>query len=285
MKSFELLTKIVLIYGILFGIALLLRAYKERSELKNEPGSFIETAFGEAIVFFLATSGFPDFVINTLFMRKRKLVSDEQLPPTLMAATVTPGCVIAYFCLSGAGNVNPKSVLLCCLAVAIGCFIGSFLVGKIPKEKIRIVMGVALLFSIAMLIVKMIISAGRAGNATALSAKQLLFVLPIICAAGIVNMCGVPIKPINTALLLLCGLDPKCVLTIMLTMACVGPIAGSFNTFRNNKYSKKITCSAVIFGSIGALAGSMLMLTIPSGILNVLLLIIMTLASITLLRK
>ena len=98
-------------------------------------------------------------------------------------------------------------------------------------------------------------------------------------------MTGVPMKPANTAIFLLLGLSPLSTLTMVLVMACIGPIGGVIPVIKSGAYHQKLACAAVICGSIGAAIGSLVAISLNAAVLNVLLIIVMVIAIISMLKK
>ncbi|MBQ4505108.1 MAG: hypothetical protein II983_05490, partial [Firmicutes bacterium] len=62
-------------------------------------------------------------------------------------------------------------------------------------------------------------------------------------------------------------------------------LSGGINVIRRGVYHRKQVFCAVTFGSLGALIGTSLAVSIPSNILNVVLLGVMLIAIITMFKK
>ena len=76
-------------------------------------------------------------------------------------------------------------------------------------------------------------------------------------------MLGVPMKPAGTAMFLLLGLSPLNTLTLLLVMCCIGPFGGAVPVLKSGNYHQKLVCAAVLGGSLGAVLGSLLALSLP----------------------
>lgn len=275
----------ILLYGVLFGILECAKAYRERSALTEERGSFWKMSLAEGIVYFLSTMGFPDFVMNTLIFQKTSWIPEEKIPPSLVAVTVTPGAVIAFSYLRSNSQTGSLTLILCMAAIAAGSFTGAHLVISLSGELIQKLLTLAMLFSMAALIVKMIVSAGSTGTATDLTAGQLCIVIPVVFCFGFINMFGVPMKPAATALFLLMGLSPMTTLTLMLAMGFMSPMAGGIQVLKSGKYHKKLSVASVIFGTLGAVLGTFVTVSLNAMVLNIILLCIMGFTVITLSRS
>ena len=84
-------------------------------------------------------------------------------------------------------------------------------------------------------------------------------------------------KPTWTALFLILGLSPLSTLTMVQSVGYFGPLSGGFNIIKGGNYHQKMAVSAVIFGSIGAILGVLVALSISPQVLNIVLLVVMAL--------
>lgn len=284
MKLQHILAAAMLIYGMGYGCLLLWKVWKNWTQVQKEQGAFWKLSVCEAIVFFFTTMGFPDFVLNTLAFRKCGWVDDKRLPGTLVVCSVLPGALIAFTYLRGKEALDMMTMLLCMAAIASGSFIGARVVSKLDGKTIRLIMGVTMIFSMAALVLKLILSAGAVGTANGLTALQLCIALPLVFCFGFINMFGVPLKPPAIALFLLMGLSPMNTLTLVLAMAVVSPMAGGIQVLRSGLYHGKIALAAISFGVVGALLGTAFTVTLDATILTVILLIIMAFTVVSVLK-
>jgi uncharacterized membrane protein YfcA len=102
---------------------------------------------------------------------------------------------------------------------------------------------------------------------------------------GFINMAGVPCKPVAAALLLLLGLSPVATLTLTLVLGAVIPMSGGAAIVRAGLYNRKMVLAAMTAGSAAAVLGVMLAISLNQLILNILLLIVMLIAVISIFRK
>ena len=280
----QLISAFLMFLGILYAAALLIRAYRTRDDFRREKGNLSAICVLETAVYFFATIGMSDFLPNTIAIRTWKIMDDKTLPGTLIAAALTPGAVIAFFLLRAEKTVELWTLLPCCIAITLGAAAGAKAVGLIDRTKIRRIMGCALIFSLAMLIVRMVISRGVSGTATGLSGWKLVFAIVFSFFWGAVNMLGVPMKAAGSAVFLLLGTSPLATLTYVLVMGCLGPMGGGIAIIREGRYHQKMACASVVFGSLGAAAGSMLAVSISASLLNILLLCVLAVAIVTMLK-
>ena len=281
----QILSYIFLGAGILFGIALLRLIHRDREILRSEQGSFPLIAFFETIIFIIASLGISDYLQNTLLFKYAKLGDDKVLPGTLVACGLVPGAIFGFSLLKSGDAIDPMMMIACGGCVLIGSFVGSRMVGKFDSAKIRKIMQVALIASFVLVIVKTVVSAGAVGTATSLPMSKLILAATLCFATGAINMFGIPMKPTWTAMFLILGLSPIVTLTLVLVVAGLCPLSGGINVIRRGVYHRKQVLCAVTFGSLGALIGTSLAVSIPANILNVVLLGVMLIAIITMFKK
>lgn len=282
----RLIGTILLMIGILCGIIILLQAHRKKELFAKENGKLPVLCALETAVYFCATLGVSDYLLNNLIVKNLRLTDDKRLPGTVIACGITPGAVIAFSLLQAENPVDFLTLLLCCAGITGGAAFGAFLVGKADGSRIKRVMRIALIGSLIALIIKIIVSQGAAGTLTGLSGGRLIAAIAFSIFWGAVNMLGIPGKPAGTAFFLIIGLSPLTTLTLVLVMACMGPmVGGGFSVLKSGYYHSKMAVAATIFGSIGAVLGVLFTISINANVLNVLLIIVMVIAIISMFRN
>ena len=152
MRAQQVIALLFLIYAVGYAFCICVRAWRERTLIKKEPGRFWQISLGETAVYFLTTMGFPDFILNTLLLCRCGWVEDKRLPGTLVAASVLPGALIACIYLWGGNTLHLPTLLLSMAAIAAGSTTGARIVNALNGKTIRRIMGIAILFSMVKLI-------------------------------------------------------------------------------------------------------------------------------------
>ncbi|MCF0150361.1 MAG: hypothetical protein HUJ80_03015 [Firmicutes bacterium] len=239
----------------------------------------------EGIVYFIATMGISDFLMNTIMFNRYKSEDTSRLPGTLMLSAMVPGSFMAYTYLKGSQPLQAVTLLTCTFGMLAGALIGGKLVENLDGAKIKKILGIALIFSMGALIAKMILSAGASGTAAGIGGIRLVIAAVCSFACGALNMVGVPAKPTLTALFLLLGLSPVCTLTLVLVMCGLTPIGAGIRFYSNGMYHRKTVLASLTAGTVTAVLGCMLMISLPALVLNILLLGVMLIAIITTFKK
>ncbi len=277
----KIISILILCSGVFYFFYIFYRAFRSKESFLEERGKLAALSPGEFLIYFIGSTGISDFLMNTLMIKRFKLTEDEKLPGTLVACCLVPCSIFAYSFISRGESVDMRGLICCAAAVALGSFLGSRLLSKIDGKKIKTFMTVALIFSFIALIVKMIVTSGATGTATALVGPRLVIAVVLCFITGLINMFGIPMKPTWTALFLILGLSPISALTMVQSVGYFGPMSGGFNILKMGKYHQKTALCAAFFGTLGALMGVTLALTISAGVLNIILLIVMALAIVS----
>ena len=273
----NILSVFLLIGGISYAIAILYRAQKNKAALTEEAGKVSLLAPIEMAVYFFGAAGISDFLMNTLAIKRFGLMKDEKLPGTLVACCLMPCAVFSFSLLRNADAVDIRTLIPCIVAISTGSYLGSRWVNKVDGKKIKTIMAIALTASFIILVIRIIISKGASGTATSLSGIKLAIAVTLCFVTGLINMFGIPMKPTWTALFLILGLSPLSTLTMVQSVGYFGPLSGGFNIIKGGNYHQKMAVSAVIFGSIGAIIGVLVALSISAQMLNIVLLSVMAL--------
>lgn len=281
----KILGSVILAIGMIYALVLVRAVIKDKEGTLACKGSLKYLAPLEFIVFVIASIGVSDYLLNTLAARQLKLTRDEELPGTLICCGVVPGSIFAFSMLRTDNPVDMVTLLLCCAGVVIGSFIGSRIVAGMDGKLIRKIMCWALVASLVFVIIKMIVSAGATGEALGVRGVKLVIAAVLCLLTGIVNRFGIPMKPTWTAIFLILGFSPMATLSMILIIGSLTPIAGGISVVKSGLYQKKTVLAALICGSLGAIVGTMLAISIPALVLNVVLIAVMLIAIVSMVKN
>ncbi|MBO7411488.1 MAG: hypothetical protein J6T92_06135 [Ottowia sp.] len=275
---------LILCLGVAYGAALLVLAARQKAAFRADAGTLPQLAAIETGVYFCATLGISDYLMNTLLLRWKRLVEDRKLPGTLVTCGLTPSAVIAFALLQVDNPVALSTLLPCAAGIVLGSATGARIVSGMDGARIRRILFIALIGALIALIVRIVVARGAAGTATALTLPQLAFAVAVSFSWGAVNMIGVPMKPAGSAMFLLLGMSPIATLTMILVMGSIGPMGGGISIIKSGRYHQKPACAAVVFGSLGAILGVLFAISISATLLNILLVGVMLIAIVSLRR-
>jgi len=281
----KILGGVILAIGLVYAAVLVRSCLKDKKGMLACPGSFKLLAPLEFIVFIIASIGVSDYLLNTLVARHFRLTRDEELPGTLICCGVVPGSIFAFSMLRTENPVDIVTLLACSAAVIIGTVIGSRIVSGMDGRLIRKIMCIALVVSLVFVVIKIILSAGVTGEAVGLRGIKLVIAAVLCLLTGIVNRFGIPMKPTWTALFLILGFSPLATLSMILIIGALTPISGGVSVIKSGLYQKKAVLSALTFGSLGAIVGTALAISIPALVLNIVLIAVMLVAIVSMARN
>ena len=276
---------LLLFVGALYGIVILAGNVQDKDAFRSDRGRFSVLCVLEGLVYFCATLGISDFLLNTLVFRHLHLGDDKKLPGTLCAACLVPGAVIACFLLQSENPVELRTLIPCAAAITAGSVAGSRFIGSLDGRVIKKALGYALIASMAVLIIRIILTRGTPGTLSGLSGGKLIFAVVFSFFWGAINMLGVPMKPAGTAMFLLLGVSPLSTLTLVLVLCCIGPFGGGVPVLKRGNYQHRQVCAAVTAGTLGAVIGSAVALSLNAMLLNIILLAVMLIAVISIFRS
>ena len=281
----KILGGVILAIGLVYAAVLVRSCLKDKKGMLACPGSFKLLMPLEFIVFIIASIGVSDYLLNTLVARYFRLTRDEELPGTLICCGVVPGSIFAFSMLRTENPVDIVTLLACSAAVIIGTVIGSRIVSGMDGKLIRKIMCIALVVSLVFVIIKIILSAGVTGEAVGLRGVKLVIAAALCLLTGIVNRFGIPMKPTWTALFLILGFSPLATLSMILIIGALTPVSGGVSVIKSGLYQKKAVLSALTFGSLGAIVGTALAISIPALVLNIVLIAVMLVAIVSMARN
>lgn len=270
--------------SVLYGVYMTRSIYTDRAWLSEAPGRLGVIMALEAGVYFVCTIGVSDFLLNTILCRRLHLAEPGAQPDCNICATIVPSGIIAFLYLRRAETVDWRLLVVFIVFMAAGSLIGSRTVGRMDGERIRRAMVIFLCVTLLSLIVKMILSAGMAPTATSLQGWKLGALGLTGFCAGFINMLGIPAKPLIATVALLLGLSPVTTLAVTLGAIPMSCVAGGINVAPRKKYNPKLILSAVTAGSIAAVIGCLLAISINAAVLNALLLVVIALAIVSLIK-
>ena len=275
----------ILAAGIAYCVLILYRALSNKDKFLACRGRLALLLPAEAILFFIAASGISDYVMNTIVANRLHTADDKELPGTLVVSSLVPGSIIAFSLLRSESVVHWSVIAACGITAMLGSFVGVRLVRRFEGGVIRKIMAVALMFSLAALIFRMIVSKGAMSDATFLPLPKLILGAVIIFFTGVLNMFGIPMKATWTAIFLLLGLSPLSTLTMSLVLGSISVLSGGVGIIRQGNYHQKTAVAAATAGAFGALLGVLFTLSLSPLALNIILIIVMLIAIVTMLRK
>jgi uncharacterized membrane protein YfcA len=168
-----------------------------------------------AVVNFFDTLGIGCFAPTTAYMKFRRLVPDELIPPTMMAGFALPAAAEGFIFINGV-KVDPLLMVLAIAASVGGAFAGVLLSARLLVGPIRLTMGVGLLIAAALYALSNLGLMPPGGVATSLPPLLAGVVIVASFGFGVLINLGVGNFAPTLVLISLLGMDPRAAFPIMM---------------------------------------------------------------------
>ncbi|HBS51819.1 MAG TPA: permease, partial [Coxiellaceae bacterium] len=149
---------IVLIFKTIYATtavafsALLIKDLRKSNFMKGRASMVISGLIG-GIAYFLDTLGIGSFATSTVMLRSFKQVQDKDLPGSLNVASVLP-ILLEAFIFIGIIQVDPLTIVTMVSAACIGAWMGASVVHKLPEQRIRLIISIALFIAATVSLLK-----------------------------------------------------------------------------------------------------------------------------------
>lgn len=240
--------------------------YKHRNELESDV-SWWKTGLIGGFVNFFDPLGTGAFAPQTALLKFTKQTRDQLIPGTMNVANTIPVLLQALI-FTTIIKVEPLTLVVMLAAAMIGAVLGAGIVAKLPENKIRLVMGVALATTAIIMLAGLLNLMPVGGDAIGLSAGKLViagiinFVLGALMTAGVglYNPCMVVVS--------LLGMSVNVAFPIMMGSCAFLMPPASVKFIKEGAYNRKSALSMCIFGSIGTLIASLVIKSLPITVLK-----------------
>ncbi|WP_420637333.1 sulfite exporter TauE/SafE family protein [Candidatus Palauibacter sp.] len=189
------------------------------------PPNFFEVAVGFVTNFF-DTLGIGSFAPTTSLFKLKKVVPDEEIPGTMMIGH-TPPVVVQAFIFIAIISVESVTLFVLVAAAVLGAWLGAGVVARLPRYRIQIGMGVALLIAAATFLMAIFEITTVGGEAAGLSGGRLALAAACLFVLGAFMTIGIGIYAPTMIVVSMMGLNPAVAFPIMMgASAFLMPVAG-----------------------------------------------------------
>jgi uncharacterized membrane protein YfcA len=254
------------------------KAYKEgRIEKAGNP--VVYAIMGTVINFFDAL-GIGSFAVSTASFKLGKMLDDKLIPGTLNVATTTSLIAEAFIYMTIV-EIDSLTVLLTIICAMLGAYVGASIVSKLPRKKIQLGMGTALIIVAILLILGLAGLLSMNGTAIGLRGFKLIIACTVCFILGMTNCIGIGMFAPTMAMAALLGLSPIVAYPIMTGgSAFLQPIA-SYKFIKENSYNRKLSLVWSIFGVVGVIIAAFLVKSLPVRVLKMVVVVVVVYTSIS----
>jgi uncharacterized membrane protein YfcA len=260
-----LLKSVLGVFAALYGIFFSLDFVKNKNTLSKSPWPALAgTGF---LTNFLDTLGIGSFAQQTAIFKFFKLVDDRIIPGTLNVGNTIPTVCQAFIFMT---VVEVAPLTLACMAVAapIGAVLGAGVVARMPRRKIQLGMGLALLAIAVAMLAGLLSWFPKGGDAVGLTGWKLILASAVSFGLGAIHTIGVGFYAPCMALVYALGMSPKVAFPIMMTSTAMLISAASLRFIKEKAHDRKASLALTVFGVAGVLLAAYVVVSLPLTILK-----------------
>jgi uncharacterized membrane protein YfcA len=236
-----------------------------------------------AITDFFDTLGIGSFAPSTAFFRIGKLVPDELIPGTLNVGH-TLGTITQALIFIQIVDVAPATLLPMILAAGSGAWLGTSVVGSLPRVQIRLGMGIALLVAALIMLCSLLGLLPAGLDALQLTGWKWWVGVAGNFILGLLMPLGIGLYAPCMILVSLLGMSPLAAFPIMMgSCAFLMPIS-SLGFIRNQKYLPSAALGLAIGGVPAVLLAAYIVKSLPLDYVRWIVVLVVMLVAFTMLN-
>ena len=267
------------IYGYFF-----IKDYKKVSSA----GELDDTSVAKASIVGFSTNFFDTLGIGsfapTIALNKflKMGVKDKELPGLLNVADTLPVMLEAVI-FTTVIEVEPLTLVSMLAAAALGSYLGAGIISKMDEIKIQKFMGLALLVTAVLMVLKQLGLMPGGGNAIGLSGIKLIVAIVGNFIFGALMSAGIGLYAPCMALVYFLGMSPQVAFPIMMGSCATLMPVGSIKFIKEGAYPRKASLIVALSGAVGVFIAAYLVKSLPLEILTWLVIAVILYTSITML--
>lgn len=252
------------VYGYFF-----FKDYKQVASVgRLDNVSVLKAGFIGFITNFFDTLGIGSFAPTVALNKFMKMgVKDRELPGLLNVADTLPVMVEAAI-LTTAIKVEPITLISMLAAAALGSYLGAGIISKMDEVKVQKAMGIALLITAALMVLKALGLMPGGGDAIGLSGIKLVIGVIGNFILGALMSAGIGLYAPCMALVYFLGMNPKVAFPIMMGSCATLMPVGSIKFIKEGVYPKKVALIIGLSGMVGVYIAAKFVSNLPMSILT-----------------
>lgn len=248
-----------------------------------EPVSWVKTGLIGFVVNFFDVLGIGAFAPQTALLKFTKQTEDRVLPGTLNVANTLPVLIQAIIFITVI-KVEPLTLILMLLAAAGGAILGAGIVSKLPEQKIRLVMGVALLITAGFMLAGKMNWIQGGGTDIGLYNIKLVIAVSVNFILGALMTAGIGLYAPCMALVFALGLSPQVAFPIMMGSCAFLMPPASVKFIKEGAYNRKAAVAMAVPGMIAVLIAALIVKSLPLNTLRWIVIIVILYTSAVMLQ-
>lgn len=250
---------------------------------KLEPVSWWKAGLIGFVVNFFDVLGIGAFAPQTALLKFTKQTEDRVLPGTLNVANTLPVLIQAIIFITVI-KVEPVTLILMLLSAAAGAISGAGIVSKLPEQKIRLTMGIALLVTAGFMFAGKMNWIQGGGTDIGLHNMKLVIAIVVNFILGALMTAGIGLYAPCMALVFSLGLSPQVAFPIMMGSCAFLMPPASVKFIKEGAYNRKAAVAMALPGIIAVLIAALIVKSLPLDTLRWLVIIVIIYTSVVMLR-
>jgi uncharacterized membrane protein YfcA len=211
---------------------------------------------------FLDTLGIGSFAVTTALYRPRRIVADEKIPGTMNVGHCLPTLTQAFIYITII-EVEMTTLVSLIAASVLGAWLGAGVVTRLPRRRIQVGMGLALLAAAALILARLWKLLPEGGDATGLTGPVLATALAGNFVFGALMTIGVGAYAPIMVMVSLLGMNPKMAFPIMMgSCAFLMPVAG-MRFINTGAYDARAALGLTLAGVPAVLLAALIVRELP----------------------
>lgn len=232
---------------------------------------------------FFDTLGIGSYATTTSMLRLKNVIPDEKIPGTLNVGYVLSTVVQAVIFMTIV-EVDFTTLVSIIAAAVVGAWLGAGVVAGLPRRKIQIGMGTALLVAAALMVVSLSGTGPAPGEALGLTGPKLAIAVGCSVVLGALMMLGIGFYAPCLIMISLLGMNPRVSYPIMMGACAFLMPSGSTQFIRKGSYDLRTAIAFLIGGPLAVLIAAPLVDAIPLLYLRILVLVVVLYTAIRMLQ-
>lgn len=217
---------------------------------------------------FFDTLGIGSFAIIVAANKFFKMgIKDKELPGFLNVGCCLP-IMCEAFIFTTVIKVDPVTLFAMLIAAAVGSYIGAGIISKLDEAKIQLVMGIALLFTAALMFCSKMGYMPGGGEAIGLTGIKLIIGIIGNTVLGALMTAGIGLFAPCMALCYFLGLSSQVVFPIMMGSCAMLQPVSSVKFIKEGAYPRKASLVLGLCGAVGVFVAAFIVKSLPTDILK-----------------
>ena len=233
---------------------------------------------------FIDTLGIGSFAPTTALLKAFKQTDDRLIPGILNVGCCIPVITEALIFIQKV-EVEPITLFGMLFAAAVGAWIGAGIVSRFDAQKVRLVMGVALLITAFLMMAGIFGWMPVGGAAIGLTGAKLVFAIAINFVLGALMTAGIGLYAPCMALVYLMGMSPIVAFPIMMgSCAMLMPVA-SVRFIKEKALNRKASLAITLGGIVGVFIAAFLVTSLDMTVLRWLVIVVVIYTALVMIRS